>query len=368
MSEVRPVTPADIPAVANLFERVFRKRATPAPRALTAYMSELFISGPWADPAITSLVHQRPDGAISGFMGVVPLPLRWNDKPLRGAMCGTLMVDGREDDPLAGARLMRSFLSGPQDVSLSETASDVSAGMWTKLRGKALRDYSLDYLRILRPAGYLAAHARARTGLAAPLATLARPLDGMLQRRAQGREGKWWAYADGTDTFSDAPIDAADLAALIPGFVENFAIRPDWPAETLGRMLEDAARKPALGPLTQHVVRAPTGGVIGAFLYHGRPGGIAEVLQVFAAPKQAGAVLDRMFARANAAGMVAVAGRGQPHLLDALLGRKSFFTHRASTVVHARDPEIAAAFAGNGAFLNGLAGESWTRLIGDNFS
>lgn len=368
MSAVRPVTLADIPAVANLFERVFRRRETPAPAALTAYMAELFVTGPWADPEITSLVHHRADGTINGFMGVVPLPLRWGERRLRGAMCGTLMVDGREDDPLAGARLMRSFLSGPQDVSISETASDVSAGMWTKLRGTVLRDYSLDYMRILRPGGFLAAQARARTGLAAPLALLARPLDGMLERRAAGDELKWWAYAAAPDKLTDAPIESDALTALIPGFIENFDIRPDWSPEILARMLADAAHKSAFGPLTQQVVTAPGGKPVGAFLYHGRPGGVAQVLQVFAPPRHAGAVLDRLFARASAAGMVAVAGRGQPHLLDALLGRKAFITHRASTVINARDPDVAAAFAQNRAYLNGLAGESWSRLIGDNFT
>jgi hypothetical protein len=331
-------------------------------------MTELFVTGPWADAEITSLVHQRPEGTISGFMGVVPLPLRWGEKRLRGAMCGTLMVDGRDDDPLAGARLMRTFLSGPQDVSLSETASDVSAGMWTKLRGTVLRDYSLDYLRILRPGGFLAARARARTCLAAPLSLLANPLDKILQRRAAQGEPKWWAHGGGADKLTDAPIAADALAALISGFIEPFDIRPAWSAQTLTRILADAAQKSTLGPLTQHVVTTPTGAPIGAFLYHGRPGGVAQVLQVFAPPRHAGAVLDRLFARASAAGMVAVAGRGQPHLLDALLGRKAFLTHRASTVIHARDPEVAAAFTQNRAFLNGLAGETWSRLIGDNFT
>lgn len=367
MSEVRPVTCADIPAVANLFERVFRKRETPAPAALVAYLADLFLDAPWAEPDLTSLVHQREDGTISGFMGVVPLPLQWGERRLRGAMCGTLMVDGREDDPLAGARLMRTFLSGPQDVSISETASDVSAGMWTRLRGVALRDYSLDYLRILRPGGFLAARARARTGLAAPLSLLAGPLDTALQRRAANGEPKWWAYSGGADKLTDAPIAADALAALIPGFIEPFDIRPTWSPQTLARILADAAQKATLGPLTQNVVTTPTGAPIGAFLYHGRPGGVAQVLQVFTPPKHAGAVLDRLFAQASAAGMVAVAGRGQPHLLDALLGRKAFLTHRASTVIHARDPDVAAAFAQNRAFLNGLAGESWSRLIGDNF-
>jgi hypothetical protein len=36
-------------------------------------------------------------------------------------------------------------------------------------------------------------------------------------------------------------------------------------------------------------------------------------------------------------------------------------------VVHARDPEILGAFREGAAFVNGLAGEQWSRLVGGRF-
>ena len=38
-----------------------------------------------------------------------------------------------------------------------------------------------------------------------------------------------------------------------------------------------------------------------------------------------------------------------------------------ATIIHSRDPELVETFTGGKAFFNGLAGEGWTRLMGDRF-
>jgi hypothetical protein len=65
---------------------------------------------------------------------------------------------------------------------------------------------------------------------------------------------------------------------------------------------------------------------------------------------------------------VAVRGRSQPHLLDALLRRRCVMLHRASTMVLTSDPELLQAVRAGDALLTGLAGESWSRLIGGTFA
>ncbi len=74
---------------------------------------------------------------------------------VRAAICGSLMVEGRDRDPLAGARLLKAFVDGPQDLSFSETANEVSTQLWTRLRGVVLPQYSLDWVRVIRPAGFV---------------------------------------------------------------------------------------------------------------------------------------------------------------------------------------------------------------------
>ncbi len=56
-----------------------------------------------------------------------------------------------------------------------------------------------------------------------------------------------------------------------------------------------------------------------------------------------------------------------PEKLDAMLDRKFAFLHASSTVFHSSRPQLADAATQGRAFLNGLSGESWTRLIGDRF-
>ena len=109
------------------------------------------------------------------------------------------------------------------------------------------------------------------------------------------------------------------------------------------------------------------GKLAGLFVYYGDRGGIGRVMQVMAAPGMEGLVLERLLANAHARGLAAIRGRTQPALLDAMLDRKFAFLHASSTVFHSSRPELADAAMQGRAFLNGLSGESWTRLIGDRF-
>ena len=359
---VRPARHADMAEVGRLFTRIFEKKDGPAPEALTAYLAELFLDAPDRDAEITSKVHVRGDGTVNGFIGVLPLPLNFEGRPLRGAVCGSLMVDERDGDPFAGARLMRSFLSGPQDISLSETANPVSEGMWRKLRGTVLPSYSLEWVRVLRPMGFALDVAARSIPLLGVMRPIAMPLDGLARRIAPGM-----LRAPENPSAQDREIGIKELAELLPRFVSKSPLHPVWSAAALKRMLENASRKSRYGTFAARAVTVRGGAPIGAFLYYVQPGRIAHVLQVVALPGLAGTVLDRLFLHAEEMGAVAVRGRDQPFLLDALLTRNCFHVHRASSLVHARDESLIEPFLSGRAFFNGLAGDSWTRLVGDEF-
>ena len=182
MSEIRPLCAADIPSVASLFQRIFMRRSGAAPETLGAYLKSLFLDHPDYDPNIASQVYARGDGTLAGFIGVLPLPLSFDGTTRRGAICGSLMVDGHAEDPTAGARLIRAFLSGPQDISLSETANQTSEAMWRKLRGTILPAYSLEWVRVFRPAGFLVEGLAHKLAPARVLAPLAAPVDHLVRR------------------------------------------------------------------------------------------------------------------------------------------------------------------------------------------
>ncbi|MEP5514782.1 MAG: hypothetical protein ABJP87_07555, partial [Bauldia litoralis] len=73
------------------------------------------------------------------------------------------------------------------------------------------------------------------------------------------------------------------------------------------------------------------------------------------------------FADAKRRGAVAIRGRVQPEFADLLLRRRAVFLHASSMVVHARRSDLFAPIHGGEALITGLAGESWSALIGGLF-
>ena len=78
-------------------------------------------------------------------------------------------------------------------------------------------------------------------------------------------------------------------------------------------------------------------------------------------------VVDCLFRDADQKGLAALRGRSTPQLIDALLTRNTIFLHRASMAIHPASGELADAIMSGDALITGLAGESWTRLVGDTF-
>ncbi|MBB5049366.1 hypothetical protein HNR60_004143 [Rhodopseudomonas rhenobacensis] len=369
MSQIRPLADADIAAVAGLFQRIFRDGRKPPSPALTAYLRQYYLASPLCESDIPSLVHVN-DGGVSGFIGVNVVPMSYHGRKLRAAICSTMMVEHHGSDPMAGARLLKSLLAGPQDLSISETASAVSVQMWTRLRGIALTQYSLDWFRMIRPASFLLDFAATRIGAQRLLAPLARGIDALYLRRITGDEPRWSGVPAGWQPkrgLQVSEIDAAGFAALVEPLTAQFALRPDWRGDQLGYILSEAANKADQGDAVFAAVTTSSGAPVGAFLYHVRSGQIARVIQVLAKPGQAGVVLDCLIGDATARGAAGLRGRTQPALLDEMLSRRIAFAHGGATVVHSRDDALVEAFRRSQGFANGLVGEHWSRLIGGRF-
>jgi len=361
-AQVRACTPDDIPAVAGLFQRTFRNARHARTASLGSYLRELHFEHPWRDPALASKVFVT-DGAVRGFIGILPLRLAFRGRTLRAAVASSLMVENPQANPLAGARLFRAYLSGPQDVSLSDSANAVSRGMWDRLGGKTAPSESMEWVRPFRPC----ATALALGADFVPPLRFARPLAGLGDSIA-GIFNHDLVHVQSTDAAHDVDASDEDLIRLIPELAAAYEVRPAWDSTTLRWMLAHAADKNRHGPMIRRIVRGRDGGVLGCYVYYGRRGGVAWVLQLLARPEAIGPVLDNLLANALARGCVGVRGRSQARLLDALQRRQCMFFHRSATVVHSHDAELVAAIRGGEALVTGLAGDAWTRLIGDTFT
>lgn len=361
MSDIRPCTADDMYAVARIFQKAFRDERKPAPASLESYLRELFLEHPWRDSETESRVFVGPDSKVHGFIGVLPIRMSFHGKPVRAALASSLVVENPSENPMAGARLLRSYLTGPQDLCVSETSNPTAQGMWERIGGSSISDYSMEWLRVTRPAGFGVAMVKEKIAAAKfvrPIASLADRLVACITKNSFQRPKMPAGF------YSDADVNDDVLLEQIPHFAKNYALHPDWNRESLGFFLRHAKHKDRHGKLFGRMVYGRNKTPIGCYLYYGRPGNIAWVLQILALPEATDAVIANLIAHADALGCVAVRGRTQPQLLNSLLRHRCVLFQRSSTTVYSKNPDLLAAIRSGDALIIGLAGEGWTRLIG----
>ncbi len=347
-----------------MFARVFQGKKGVRGDALAIYFEDMVFGSSGAQDEPRSRVFLDAGGDVRGFIGIWPRRMVMHGRTIEAAIAGSLMVDRPEEHPTAGARLLRSFLAGPQDLSFSETANDVSQRMWEKAGGERLAAASLDWLRVLRPAGFTVALA----GKVFRPASLLRPVAAGIDHLVDARGRNPLVAPAEVSGCRDVEATSAEVAALIPDLSDSYVLHPDWRSPELSVLLAHAESKERYGTLHRRIVHMGARGPVGCYLFYARSGDVARVLQVLALPEAVGLTLDSLFRHAAALGCVGVRGRTDATLLDALIARRCVLFHGAAMVVHARDKALLDDVRHARSLLTGLAGESWTRLIGGEFA
>lgn len=346
MSEIRPLERSDLPQVVSLYEHVARSGSRTPPTGLAGYFERTFLDHPWADPEIPSLVYAEGDRVL-GFLGSSTRRLELDERPLRMGISGQLVTEPEVRKRAAGAFLMREYMTGPQDLTVTDTASDMVRRIWEGVGGETSQLACIGWVRIFRPAQFASAYRgrqqveperRGRTSqlldtIASPLA--ARTLRPKRVERSQSQEL----------TPSELVERLADL---------KFRLRPAYDAEFAAWLLDEVAAVRTRGTLVKRAVSR------GWYVYYLVPGGISQVLQVAAEERDAGEVLDHLFDDAYARGSAAVQGRLEAHVREPLARRKALF-HQSGylALIHARDREVLHAIQAGQALLSRLEGEWW---------
>lgn len=364
---VRELRVEDLPAVASLFVRTFRRKSRAAAPSgdLIDHLKQIYFDNPWFDPDICSKVFVDDAGSVQGFIGVNVQRMVLADRPIRAAFAGSLVVADPARYPLAGARLLRSFLSGPQDLSVTETANATAMGMWQKLAIPVETDYSLNWFRVMRPASALVSILERRSSLARlllPLAKLADAGFGALTGHALR------PIADKSPKrlqFTQTDRETFNEAALV--LSQRYRLRPDWDRPTLDWFSRQAASKRNFGTPCYRLGRDAKGNLVAAYAYFRQPHDLAWMLQSFVEKERAGDLIDDMMVDAYEFGCSAIRGTAQPWLNNALVTRKTLFYSRVFFLADARDKSLLEPIRAGEALVSGLAGESWMRLIGDRF-
>lgn len=359
-SRVRPFRAEDSPQVAELHARVFGthlRDPEKAARRHSGHFSDTFLNGIWADEEIGSWVCENVDGRIVGFVGVSTRPLTLGGRRLRCAICSDFCVD-RGSRGVPGVRLMKKFMSGPQDISFSDAANDVSRALWEGLGGSVVPLYSMQWLRILRPAKFAAGMARDRAGLrfAAALAgPAARALDVIAARILKMPPGR-------PPGLHACDLTAEALMGCRTELARDGMLRVEQTPSSLSWLLARARGSTGQGELQKALLRRPGGDIAGWYLYYLRRTGVSQVLEIGARRDCRPAVFEHLAEDAWTRGAVALGGRLESGVMAAVA--KTFCVVRLGspwTIVHSREAGLMDLFFRGEAVISRLEGE-WARV------
>ncbi len=364
MGQIRTLRREDLPQVASLIELAFRSGSrTPAP-GLDSYLERILLDQPWADPEIPSLVTLDGGGRVVGFLGSHIRRFRFDGKPIRLAVSGQLVSDPTVRREAVGAFLMKRYLEGPQDFTLTDTASETVRRMWEGLGGETVHLGRIGWLRPFRPWGFASVFllSRRRT-IRRAASALSGPLDRLTTRLARKH----------LDTqipdLSAEPLTPDALAKALPKVTSDLRLRPDYDVRFLEWLFRELAAVTSRGTLVGSLIRDRAENLLGWYLYFLQPGGISQVLQIVAGERDVSRVVDHLFHHARTHGAVALQGRLEPSLVEVLSTRSSILHASGYRVLaHARDAEILHALDSGRALLSRMDGDWWTGLQLESFS
>ena len=366
MSGVREFRREDIAPVAELWLRVYRGLARPAPQALLDYFQLIFFSTPWRDAALPSLVYEE-GGRIAGFLGVIPRRMRFRDEPVRVSVVTQLMVDERAQNRYAALELVRRQMACPSDLVYTDGSNDSADRLWRSCGGEVARLFNLNWFRLLRPAQYLAGVARERlfpAALTTALAPACRVADALIALAPGSLR-----LPERADSLISSEATPESIGWCLRNLTGERALKPDYEPAALHWLLERAGEKRIHGELSSALLRERDGRIAGWYLFYARPGGVAQVLQAGARKGRISDTLHRLFRDARARGAAAITGQLDPRYMRELARAGCRFTWPGySVLVAASRPELMNAIQRGDAWLTRLEGEWWPRFSDPSWS
>jgi len=350
VSSIRPLERADLPAIAGLYANFMGWDPVSTSASLVAYYARTMLDNPSFDPEIPTLVYEDSEDGVVGVMGSNVRGFVYRDRAVRVACDGPLIVHPDHRPRGVGALLMRAYLEGPQDLTADDRAVDQAYEMTRRLRGETHGVASIGWSHVISPAAFATAALARRVGGEGRAAGLVARAGALApRRRVKPLEG----VAE--------PLENGALIDLIERLRRAFPLRPSYDEAHLTWLFAELAAANVDGRLVRRLVRADDGRPLGSYVMYVAPQGIAEVIQLAAAERDASLVLDHLIQDASTGGAVEVRGRFEHHLLAALRRRRCRLVPIDWALLHSRDPELLAAVHGGRALLTRLDGEWWLR-------
>jgi len=345
---IRPAQRDDLPAVADLFERTLGQGRPAPPGGTAAFLERTLFQSPWSDPEIPSLANVDRNGRLTGFVAAQVRRMRFDSRPVSVVASSHLMVEPDEPAPV-GALLLGRLLGGAQLATVTDTATALVRRMWEGLGGQALSSSEVDWIRLLSPL-----RLAGRRYVMAP-GSVADETSALLDRL--GTRVTQRLVAPPRSAASAEPLDAETLFEHLPVVTEGLRLVPERDAAYLDWLFAELQRPSTRGVLSAALVREAGGEPAGWYVGRVAPDGVLRVAELAARPGRMQIVTDRLLADAEAEGAVAVRGRADPGVLEALRGRRCLLRYSGRTLIHSDAPEVIGAVAAGSALLSELQGE-----------
>jgi hypothetical protein len=246
-------------------------------------------------------------------------------------------------------------MAGPQDLSYTDSATDVVARMWRTFGGRADPLRTCGWMLVLRPAAWTAAVGRARISGARPMGLATVPA---LPFHLAGSRLTGHVQADAGPAATSEPLTPAALVEHLPAIVKGFRLHLAYDEAYSAWTLRQVAALYPQATVVPRLVRRG-GRPVGWYVLVHDPAGPGRVLQLGARERDVDAVVGALVADARERGVAVLTGRLEPDLVEPLRRRWAVVGFDARALVHARDPAVLDALAGGPALLSRLDGEWW---------
>jgi hypothetical protein len=357
LNPVRPCRREDLPQVAQLFLQSFPSGWQSSADELAQYFAEVYFDSPWASDDFPSLVFEQ-SGAIDGFVGVIPRHMNYQgdaiDVVVPNAFMARLDEAGRRN-PIVAISLMRRLFDGRQELTITDTANELSQSLWTKCGGTIAFPHTFNWLRPLRPfsAGTEMASRvlpRFASMLAYPLARFGDAITSPLPFNPFKVRTKPDCVVEDMDT-------SAHLEAIQS--IPQHSLMPSYDLASLQWLIDKAKQSETEGALVRRIVRSHDGRVKGWFVYYQNRRSIGRVLQLVATGPSIQEVFNCLVWEAHAAGLTGLWGRTDPIHPDLATQKLCVFFAKPMVLAHSKRPGIIHSIQAGKMFFSGLEGELW---------
>jgi len=355
---VRALTESDIPQVADLYWNYMRRREGSAPAALRELMRELLWSNPFIDGSPPSLVY-AVDGRVVGFMSASLRRMSLNGEPIRVLFGGNLVVHPEFRSGLAVPRLLETFLKSDFDLSITDSANDISKKILVRMGHTLIPALNIHWSRPLQPTRYAVytmspRSSKSMTWAGMRLAT--RPFCAVADSMATRLS--FSPFCQPKPRLQGADLDIPTLVWCREEFRKGYSVWPDYDERRLEWILSFMQRIPSRGMLRKIVLRDEKQKVVGWYIYYVKPGSVGEVVQVGGAPKLTKDILDHLFYDAWRQGVIALHGTVDSRRMPDFSDKGCVFTCRGGwTVVAVRKPGLLELLERGDWFFSRLDGE-----------